>query len=654
MLKHALILYSLLFTQIFLAPQALASSCDYTGDAQLAAEREQCLKSKSQEWVCEVNRCMTKQDAYDLRKQFESCTQINDQAQRQGCFEKIATEQTGINRGERPKNSGLETIGMIGSTLYSLFLMFSFGTSSKAAGMSCNSKYVMIGASVAFLASHFYFKYKAKKDFDKLQKDYSESTKTLDSFDAQYKAFEYLLKEQQAIKKIAEQKKMLYTLTMAAFGIATGLAAWETYKMTTPPDFGVGTACMTEEQQNANKGQQQANQNAAKPDATAETKSSVEASNQTFDAGAGAMFWTVGTSPTNILAGGIGTGITMKLRSIAAEQVKVSEGNIKDIKEVMSKFQEQIAGFCPKGRDDYNNPRCYCYSDDKTKNKNRSKSQVCINLWAQDDKNFFVKAGNYAASETGEAKGCMSIDGKFDEDCKCRKFKDAKTGQNACAKTFVSQIDGNIGNALSLSEGVSNLNSVASGGLSSGALNQASLDKLAAKVTKARDSMIANLNNQLKGMGQAPVKIDESPILRAVATTKIPSNIASETKAADLGQISSDNRAASPMAQEIAKAVEASNIKPVNYDGPVANPLAKSGPNMPKFNFSLDGGSESTQNNTKVMEFMEKNYNYGKNDIVQREDISIFDVISNRYNISGMRRLFGDGKASEAASPDAL
>lgn len=654
------IIFTFLMVQLHTMNAALAQSCNYSGDSELETQRSECLKKASMAWSCELNRCMTTQESFALRKQFESCTQISEQSARQACFEKIATEQSGVSKGARPKSSGIEAVAAIGSALYAIILGFSMGSATQATGMSCNSKTVMIGAGAAFLVSHFYFKMFAGKDFKKLQESYEKDTKSADSFDAQYKAFEYLKKEQEAVKKIAGQKKMLYTALLAAFGIGTGLAAWETFKMTTPPDYGVGTACMTEEQQKKNE-QMKANDGKVQKPGEDGLSDGAEAQNKDLasknaELGKGMLagqLWKLGSSPMNIIAGGIGTGISMKLRSIAAQQVEVAEQNIKDIDETMAKFQEQIAGFCPKGRDDYNNPRCYCYNDDKSKNNSRTKSEVCKNLWAKDDQNFFKKAGNYAANSTGERSGCMMIDGKFDADCKCKKFKDNKTGENACYKTFVSTIDGNIGQTLSLPEGKAVLDSITSGGLSSGVLSQGSLDKLAAKVKKARDSMLAGLNNQLKANNQGEIKLNEDALLRNLASQPISKSLAAETKAADLGALSSDAREASPIASDIKAALAASNIKPVNFSGD-GKGMNAAGPQQPKFSFNMGEDGGSNNGNTQTLNYMDKDYNYKNNDIVQRDDVSIFDVISNRYSTSGMRRLFGDGQSSEAPSPDAM
>ena len=650
-----IIIFAFLMVQLHSMNVALAQSCNYSGDSDLEKQRSECLKKTSMAWSCELNRCMTTQESYALRKQFEACTQNSDQAARQACFEKIATEQSGVAKGARPKSSGLEMIGALGTALYAIMLGFSMRASTSATGMSCNSKYMMIGAGAAFLVSHFYFKMFAGKDFKKLQESYEKDTKSADSFDAQYKAFEYLKKEQEAVKKIASQKKMLYTALMAAFGIGIALASWEIIKMGMAPDFGVGTACMTQTQKDSSEAQQTKNTNMAKnKEASAADKTALNKENANFDGGASGMFFTIGASPMNIVVGGVGTALTLKLRSIAAQQVEVAEQNIKDIDETMAKFQEQIAGFCPKGRDDYNNARCYCYNDDRSKNNSRTKSEVCKALWAQDDQNFFKKAGNYAANTTGERSGCMMIDGKFDADCKCKKFKDNNTGQNACYKTYTSTINGNIGQTLALPEGKAVLDSITSGGLSTGALSQANLDKLAAKVKKARDSMLANLNTQLKANNQGEVKLNDEALLRQVASQPISKSLESETKAADLGNLSEGARAASPIASDIKAALAKSNIKPVNFSGDSKGLNATGGPQQPKFNFSMGDDGGSNNGNNQVLNYMDKDYNYKNNDIVQRDDLSIFDVISNRYSTSGMRRLFGDGESSEAPSPDAM
>ncbi len=123
---------------------------------------------------------------------------------------------------------------------------------------------------------------------------------------------------------------------------------------------------------------------------------------------------------------------SIMLANQAKKQKDKADENIKAIDEALETFAGQMAGYCPDGREDLNNERCYCYSDDGVKNDNRSNSAMCQNLWAADTKNFALDETSYALSN-GPAQVCLRVDGKIDEDCKCRKLIDSKTKQNACS-----------------------------------------------------------------------------------------------------------------------------------------------------------------------------------------------------------------------------
>jgi hypothetical protein len=48
---------------------------------------------------------------------------------------------------------------------------------------------------------------------------------------------------------------------------------------------------------------------------------------------------------------------------------------------------------------------------------------------------------------------------------------------------------------------------------------------------------------------------------------------------------------------------------------------------------------------------MGKEVDFGSNDINKTKDTNLFEVLSNRYQRSGMKRLFEDGKAAPADAP---
>jgi hypothetical protein len=54
------------------------------------------------------------------------------------------------------------------------------------------------------------------------------------------------------------------------------------------------------------------------------------------------------------------------------------------------------------------------------------------------------------------------------------------------------------------------------------------------------------------------------------------------------------------------------------------------------------GNSGASGGSGDILNFMEKNYEYKGKDIVERDDVSLWQIISNRYTQSGLRRLFGE------------
>ena len=54
--------------------------------------------------------------------------------------------------------------------------------------------------------------------------------------------------------------------------------------------------------------------------------------------------------------------------------------------------------------------------------------------------------------------------------------------------------------------------------------------------------------------------------------------------------------------------------------------------------FDFDGGAKGN----KIDGFMKKKYRIGDDDIVKNDSASIWKVLTNRYNQSGLKRLFSD------------
>ena len=132
---------------------------------------------------------------------------------------------------------------------------------------------------------------------------------------------------------------------------------------------------------------------------------------------------------------GIAGSLASYLAIHTSMQEKQAGKNVEHMDSVIVKFKEGMAGHCPEGRDNIGDARCYCYTPQGKKNQNRNKSETCISLWKQNNRNPFRDATVYRRlSATQIQQACVTINQRFDPNCRCKKYKDKKTGNNACYK----------------------------------------------------------------------------------------------------------------------------------------------------------------------------------------------------------------------------
>ena len=114
-----------------------------------------------------------------------------------------------------------------------------------------------------------------------------------------------------------------------------------------------------------------------------------------------------------------------KLANAAGDQAKQAGENVEKIQDLKKKFIASIADYCPDGREDMSNPSCFCYLTDGEKNPNRTNSQICQAEWNK-YQNLYVETkddpSNFNIEDTS---GCMYVDGKFDQQCNCKKVKNS-------------------------------------------------------------------------------------------------------------------------------------------------------------------------------------------------------------------------------------
>lgn len=345
-------------------------------------------------------------------------------------------------------------------------------------------------------------------------------------------------------------------------------------------------------------------------------------------------------SPIGVsIVSGIGLANSYTLRSAAQEQSQESEQNIKKIERLMAEFKDSFANDCLNGRNSLNEPKCYCYLESGAKNPNRSNSKVCQDLWAKDDYRLTATKGDYSKSpdNIADVPGCVDQFGKFDEGCKCKKIFN-RDGSNTCKKVSAFPITSNsLGAAYMNSSGVPQMIS-AINQLASGNKTISDLDgkNMAIAFKKQADMNEQVINKVESKNGKSPIPLTQKEILNAQAKL-FPKNVldANATGSNNFGSFQSSSN------PDLKKAIDLVRAKTgLNLSGS-GKGLAKKEDKKEAMNFNFNDGPQGS-NGGNVVEYMDKKYNFKNNDISKDNGISIFEIISNRYIESGIRRLFDE------------
>ncbi|MGZ3809491.1 MAG: hypothetical protein ACXVCE_15515, partial [Bacteriovorax sp.] len=218
----------------------------------------------------------------------------------------------------------------------------------------------------------------------------------------------------------------------------------------------------------------------------------------------------------------IGTVYSGMLYSGAAKQEEESKANIEKIDKLIAAFKDSYANFCPNGRDNLSEPKCYCYLESGKQNPDRTKSQTCVALWAKDTYKIAATPGDYSGvSQFVDPVGCVNQSGQFDEKCTCKKFVDSK-GNNSCMKTTNISIPSGLGAGFATGSGLQQVtafsNSSANGNPNLGLLSAAQLNTNAINAKKMAKDIYAKLAPTLPKNAANLLKVDDKNVGRLAAS----------------------------------------------------------------------------------------------------------------------------------------
>lgn len=323
-------------------------------------------------------------------------------------------------------------------------------------------------------------------------------------------------------------------------------------------------------------------------------------------------------------------GVLALMTGLLASHASSVSQNATERAEVLNKMKAEFQGSSnaiysckSEDREDPGKPNCYCYTPQNQKNPSRGNSQVCQRLWAGPNVKF---KNTFATADTG--KTCVNDKRSADPSCACRK-----TG--TCLKVGVGNLSGiSMGTLKMLNSSLSPMNNMTNGNASMADLQGGNPQAAAMRMIEAKKEL---LNSPQFAKYKDTVKKAEAQLETQLA------NMAAKSPQSDLlGGGSSMPK--NPL--EAARILE----KELKQNGPeavagnqevIAAPSNKPEEKMPEFGLS---GSQLEDQKSKVAEVMKDDFDYGGNEINDSSKSNIFELLSKRYQQSGMKRLFDEGE----------
>lgn len=671
---------------IFSGLPTLGYSQPTTNDKPMTAAECDSGPDSAYVWDPQRNRCMLKAESSEARAQFERCTELEGDAL-QSCLKESRDQfmdEDSMNH-EQYDTSWLGTaVAGANGAVVAHALFGAVNGAAKMPGGACISRKLMMAAGIASFVGELYLRFMAKDKFKDLQKNYEDESK--DTYEKQVAAFTYLEEEQNAIADYAGQHAKAYNLFKLAYAATAIMAGLE---LTVGTSTGTPAPCMQQEakKEEAKEGEAEpttegdkakgvdhqekvktAQTNATNAQKTADTK--FEADNEAAGGKLDRTEWNaeseagqnatkaqgeltkakgaltdaalgmgignmLGTSMGILALSGVSMVITGILASGAKREQKKAEENANIAALARSKFEQTLmaSSFC-RSRDDLSSPKCYCFKSDGSRNTERTKSETCQALFADLDKSLFAEAGDYGNKNKPKAQGCFRVDGVYDQNCQCKEVKNEQ-GNDGCFKVpvNVNQIAA-LGPNTGIPQVIDSMNTLFGGGLASGQLSSGNIGQLAARVGAARNQILGKIKADPQFASSANI-LEPLTLAKALATKLSPSAIK-----ASQGQIGI------PSAGSIKSPELAAAIDKLRKDMGLSVNLGRGGINRSKAKkktgFDLYGNDNKAAGSSDAVMAKKYDYSEAQDDIVDRKDVSIWQVISNRYTTSGLRRLFDD------------
>jgi|GEM_PF-4133975 len=282
-------------------------------------------------------------------------------------------------------------------------------------------------------------------------------------------------------------------------------------------------------------------------------------------------------------------------------------------------------------RSDLTNPNCYCYSDSGTLNPGRANSATCKHLFGAKPGAAKTNPRANAASNKGQA--CVSKTA-LDLTCSCRQTNSCMT-VGLKASNLPSGLAESVGTAQGITNGLLNgsLDAVDISNFDSGAfaarMNQITDDLLKKnpqaqeKIKKAKDGITklnTDLDRRLSSISGGKLNANSVPL------GDFGDASFGDSKLAALGKMPDSAGLGKPAGTE--------------YNGSALPTSSKAAATADAFD--LGATTEPVVEAEVAPKFEDDNFQLNVADIHDKPEENIFDIVSHRYQKTGMRLLFDD------------
>ncbi len=655
-----------------------------------------------------LNRCITSDQNASLINATASCNGDRE------CYKRLAEEELKKGEEEGKITAAVkDSSGLfnkaIGIAAIAAPLLAAYTTISMPNACGSTSRYAMMAGGVAQLAGHVMTMGKHKKCLEKIKKDWEEkktatdktssssSTSKVSVAGAQSEAFEMLAKSEECTEKTAKTKATFYAISAAAFAASAVLAGLEMMRETVPvtgtaeipintcpasasyePHSNEEAMIADYQAKDTLKSSLLESQNLAafitlKENFEAKTTScaSIERYEElkgAFESAnipeekellvsfkeASRVIWReanifhvpeaeavvtmaavkgflVRPLPRLIISGVL-AGWSAMMWMHANKQARASKNRAEFLRKLKDQFNDANGAISctAEERSTSANANCYCYTEGGQRNTARSNSQVCQQLFAG---TTLGKPGDYSTLPGGSERVCIAQNGSADAGCSCAKTR-------SCLNAIPGGVSNlGIGAISAANAGLTPTNDIASGKIAAGDLNGAATLGTAARLLTGKKDLEKKLKLDPKKLSKLTKDIEGALIAGGAGT---PSPLMADSS---LPMNMSPSQAAQALEKELGgeRSFERVSGSPAVGQPGNSTPGDDAG-------FSL-GTAEpvAPSQDSQLAEVMKQDLNYDQADIT-KSNSNLFQILSNRYQRSGMRRLFEE---NEKPTPEA-